>query len=556
MERLPHCLAALVLALAGCNGMVGEPGSWPEGVEPVGPFVDDVVPPVVDPITCEVESIGDTPMRRLAQDQYVNAVEDLLGVRPSVDALPQDVRAGAFASNHAGNANESHVDAYLLLAEQSVAEALALPSWTPCSVAAAGTRECATEFIADFGQRAFRRPLLADEREDYATLFDLAETFEEGIALVSAAMLQAPQFLYVIEGDYEAEVGRRVDVGPYELATRLALFLWRSIPDDILLAAAAAGELETDEEISAQVRRMLRTERATTMITEFHFDWLGLNGNSHVTTLDLVAKEDPAFDGLRDSLRAETETFVQHLFSEEGDGRLETLLTANYSFLNRELGAFYGVSVDSDELVRTNLDPTQRAGILTQGSVLAVHGKGAQSAPIQRGLLIRELILCQPLAAPPGQIMADDPVPDPEVPRRDQFEEHRANPMCAQCHSVIDPLGFGFEHYDGRGVWRDDDGGQPVDASGSLSRADVEGDFVGVPELADLLGQSDDVRSCVTRQWTRFALGRLEVRADACSLARLGSFLEDSDGDLRELIVGIATSELMRTRAVSAPEAE
>jgi hypothetical protein len=263
----------------------------------------------------------------------------------------------------------------------------------PCDPAQAGEAVCAGRFIDTFGRRAFRRPLTTAEKQPLEALYADARAkigldFTGALGLVIQAFLQSPRFLYLWQGDdAPALEAGLVRCGPWEIASRLSYFLWSTMPDEALFAAAAAGKLGAPADIDAQAQRMLADPRARPTLRNFYTQWLGL------AQADEVSKDPAAFPTftpeLRASMAAEFDAFVTHV-TFEGDARLETLLTAPFSFLNPSLAKLYGVAgVAGPELRRRDLDPVQRAGVLTQGLFLAAHALPYATSPVQRGKVVR-----------------------------------------------------------------------------------------------------------------------------------------------------------------------
>jgi hypothetical protein len=507
-------------------------------------------PPEV--LNCDPIEPGDAPIRRMTRVEYNNTVRDLLGEEshPGSSFVPEEEALGF-------NNQATSLGVTQLLAEQmmNAAEAIAakavsnLPALMPyCDAATAGEDACATMFIERFGKRAFRRPLAPDEASRFFELFAWGRStidYKGGLGLVIQAMLQSPHFLYRVElgmpDPVEADV---VPLGPYEIASRLSYLLWNSMPDDELFAAADAGELATREQIAAQARRMLEHPHARQAVANFHSQWLKL------THIETAAKDEATYplyhDGLRSLWKQETEAFLEHVVF-DGEGDVKTLLSAPYSMMNAELAAFYGITESpplGEEFERVELDPTRRAGILTQASLLAVNAKPNQSSPVHRGKFVREMLLCQLLPPPPNNVEIKPPEVTPGVTTRERFKEHSSNPECASCHVMMDPIGFGFEHYDGIGLWRDEDQGLPVDASGGLyGTRDSDGTFNGAIELAKKLASSVEVRQCVATQWFRFGYGRAEGKTDACAMAEIQGAFAASGDNIKELLVALTQTE-------------
>jgi hypothetical protein len=254
---------------------------------------------------------------------------------------------------------------------------------------------------------------------------------------------------------------------------------------------------------------------------------------------------------LAQAMIAETREFVSGLMV-GGDGKLTTLLTSTTSTIDPALARLYKVPGVTATGPRT-LDGSQRAGIMTQASFLASHATAADSHPVKRGKLVADRLLCQDLPLPP------DNVPDPkpaaaDLPTRQRYAEHGASACAAACHSIIDPLGFAFEKYDAIGGFRTTDGGQPVDATGTVMLGGQQRSFKDAVELVNLLAQSDEVRACMGQQWLRFALRRQDGPGDAASLASAQEAFRKSSYDIRELIVGLTRTHAFTHRTASMGE--
>jgi len=221
--------------------------------------------------------------------------------------------------------------------------------------------------------------------------------------------------------------------------------------------------------------------------------------------------------------------------------------------MNADLAAFYGITgPTSAKFEKVDLDPAERSGFLTHASLLALNAKTNQSSPVHRGKFVREMLLCQMMPNPPNDKEIVPPEIDPKATTRQKFDQHSADPYCASCHHLMDPIGFGFEHYDGIGSWRDKDHGFPVDSKGELTGTeDVDGTFDGVPELAKKLAESQEVRQCIATQWFRFGYGRKEADEDACSLQKVDEAFAAAGYDIKELIVALTqTDAFMYRKAV------
>jgi hypothetical protein len=519
----------------------GAPGALPgtPGV-PGGPTGPAVTPG--GPATCASPTVGSSPVRRLTHVEYNNAVADLLGDRSQpANGFPDDGQVGLF-NNAAGHAVPPLLAEGYLNSAVQLAERVNIRTLVGCDLAVAA---CAPEFIQRFALRAYRRPLRPEEAQRLLQVFENARTkadVETGARAVVAAVLVAPQFLYHFEsGGQESGTPGVKKLAPFELAARLGSFLWASLPDSELLDAAAGGRLSTREQVQAQAERMLKDPRARAATNVFYERWFGLH------ELDNANKDPQLFpeftQELREAMREETVRFVNHVVW-EGDGKLATLLSAPFSFVDARLAALYGVAAPSGQgLQRASLNPAERAGIVTHPSMLAGYSPMVDSSPFKRGAWVRTRILCQELAVPPNDI-PELPAPKEGVSNRERAEQHTQAAACNACHQLIDGLGFGFEQYDAIGRVRTMDRGLPVDTSGEVTfTADIDGKFNGGAELAQRLARSEQVRDCAPTQWLRYAMSRPEASEDACSLQQVKRSFATSGGNLKELLVALTQSD-------------
>ncbi|HWB75372.1 MAG TPA: DUF1592 domain-containing protein [Nannocystaceae bacterium] len=541
-------------ASAGEGGSAASDGSG--GSDGDGGSDDGGVP------SCEAPSIGPTALRRMTASQYNHTIRDLLGYDGEAAAdFSADERVGPFTSNFAAPVSDLQVEQYMDAAEDLAVWAVGdLGALLPCDPAVTGESECAAQLIAELGPRAYRRPLTQAELDALQGVYEDGRAqgdFANGIRVAVQGMLQSPWFLYHVEfGQDDGVSGELVALTDHELASRLSYFLWDTMPDDELFAAADAGDLTSDDGIVAQVDRMLADDKAREGVAHFHLQWLGVD---EVDQVEKSPEYFPSFDSaLALAMREETAAFANHVVLDD-DGMLGTLLGASYTLSDDPgLLALYGATLPADHVAGDPipLPGDQRAGLLTQASVLAKHAHANQTSPVHRGKLVRENLLCQPLQPPPPDVDNVPPSPDPDATTRERFEQHRADPACSGCHNLIDPIGFSFEHYDGIGAWRDMEAGAPVDASGELIATDVDREIDGALDLTAALGESEIVQSCVARQWFRFALGRNETLDDTCSTDQLDASFAGSGGDIREVIRTLALSDAFRNRRPEAAASE
>jgi len=515
-------VAATALALGACGGK----GSGSGTTTQAAPLC------AADP--------GPAPLRRITRFEFGRTIADLTGVDPSVaQTLPPDEETLDFDDIAAAYSVSSlHAGRYLEVAEQAAATLTA--NVTGMTVLAGcdptgGDAACVSAFVAAFGRRAWRRALTDDEQAAMLQLY--AETADpkptDGLAGVVATMLQAPQFLYRPEPGI-AGAGAPQPVDGYGLATRLSYLLTGAGPDETLLAAAEAGTLATETGLLTQTDRLLNDPRAADLFVHFASEWWEIEP---LATMDKDESLYPAWtDSTPAALAKETTLFLSDAW--KNGPTLASLLTAPVTFADTALASYYGLPAPSgDGYQRIALDRTRAAGMLTQGSFLAVHAKANQTSPVLRGKFVRAQLLCTPPPPPPPSIVVSPPVVDPRLPTRQRFAQHTADAFCASCHTLMDPIGFAFENYDPIGRWRDTDADVPVDATGTLTGTDVDGDLNGIPSLAAKLAVSAEVGTCAATQWFRYAFGRSEqTSGDLCAISALASTLTGPGGDFKQMV--------------------
>lgn len=504
------------------------------------------------------------PLRRLTRNEFNNTIRDLLNdtSRPA-DDLAGDVDSDSSGYNKGGSVAAVDARQLMEVAEKLAASAVGkLDSLVPCKplpTEAAKQNECAGQFVQMFGHRAFRRPLTSAERDVYKAYYTktrsaLSASFQDSIRLVVAVMLQSPNFLYRWElGPTAArKQGSVILFNDHEMASRLSYGLWASMPDEELFAAAQAGDLHTPQQIEAQARRMLKHDKAKGMLKDFQTQWLGMNDLPRVQK---DARVYPNFNAaLAASMAAESDAFFAEVMGPKGDGKLRTLLTAPFSFVNESLASVYGLTgVTGSNLRKVDLDPTRRAGMLTQAAFLTSHGAPGGSHPVKRGAELLERLLCVELPVPPANLPPVNP-PKENVSTRERFADHGKNSCAVGCHALIDPLGFAFEYYDGVGAYRANDGGKPVDATGTIELGGKVGSFKNAIELSNLLAESDEVKQCMSKQLLRYMLKRKDLVGDEASLDKVAKAFAGAQYDVRELIVALTTTNIFLSRQPSLEE--
>ena len=539
--------AVPLVVLLGCKGVISDKGGGN------GTGGGGTTQTVAD--LCKQEGpglhVGRTLLRRLSRPQFNNTVRDLLGITDNpAAALSPDERIGPFTSNGIAPITDLIVQQHGEVAARVAAEAAPnMGRISPCDLTADSTDTCARQFITSFGLRAYRRPLLPAEVDQYAALFTMgrgtANDVSHGFQLLLQAFLQNPFFLYHADvGASGVPSATPVALTPYELAARLSYFLWNTLPDDQLFARAADQTLTDPGVLSTQVDRMLSDPRAGDAIPSFHMQWLGIDDMSSV---DKDTTLFPQFNAaLVTAMQGETAAFADYVVR-SGDGLLATIFTAPFSFPQGPLFALYGMTQPAGFKAgdRVTLPTGQRAGILTQSAFLATQAHADQTSPVHRGLAVRQNILCQTIPPPPPTVKAVPPAVTSDTTQRQRFAVHESNPNCNGCHQMMDPIGLGFENYDAIGAYRTTENGAPIDASGEIvnAAADTAGTFDGVVDLGQKLAASRQVSDCVADQWFRFALGRMESNDDACAMAAIQAGFASSGGNIRQLLKQIVLSD-------------
>lgn len=401
----------------------------------------------------------------------------------------------------------------------------------------------AEKILSSLMRRAYRRPVttndLAKPMEFYRNT-SATEGFEAGIEAALSAVLVSPEFLFRVERDPEGLAANTAyPVSDLTLASRLSFFLWSSIPDDELLAAAERGELHKPRILEKQVRRMLADERTLNLVRNFGEQWLHLRNLESVTPdLRLFPDFD---DNLRQAFRRETEMHFETVLRE--DRSVLDLLKADYTFLNERLARHYGIpNVHGSQFRRVALGrDSVRGGLLRQGSVLTVTSYATRTSPVLRGKWILDNLLGTPPSPPPPNVpnLKENTIAA-NLSVRERLAEHRANAQCASCHNLIDPPGFALENFDAVGRWRTLEEGKPVDAAGGLPDGSA---FDGVAGLeAGLLKRPELFASALTEKLLTFALGRGVEHYDAPGVRKIVRDAAKEDYRLSSIIVGLAKS--------------
>lgn len=523
------------------------------------------------PLTAGTHVIGMSFRRQLAPDETVQTLRNTLDVVPLPTAPPQlldldvsidgrIVRSLKVPSYRLSpRYSQQNFPRDVLEIDVTGPQAKAARGDTPsrrriftCTPRSAADEDlCARRIAANLAHRAWRRPVGEVELAPLLKVFAAARTgsdFDHGVAAMVEALLVSPRFLIVAESDPAgAAPGSVHPLADLDLATRLSLFLWSSIPDDALLASAEAGRLHEPAELQRQVARMLDDPRAAALTRNFAGQWLYLR-NLDQQRPDFASFPD--FDvRLRQAMARETELFFDHVV--RNNRSLLDFLEADYTFLNQRLAAHYGIGgVSGTAFRKVALDPAwHRGGLLGQASILTVTSYGNRTSVVKRGKWILDNLLAAPPPPPPPDVPALKESHDGRLlTAREQLELHRARPACAGCHARMDPLGFALENYDAIGGWRTRDAGQVIDAAATLPDGTR---FAGSDGLrALLLARKDQFAGAFTEKLMTYALGRGLGPQDMPAVRRIVAAAAADGYRARTVIAGIAASVPFTLRKV------
>jgi hypothetical protein len=524
-----------------------------------------------------------SPLRRVSRVEYDNMVRDLLGdtTQPAKAFPPESpLTEGVnfLANTYQGVSNlivQDYEQAAETLAETAVSSPATLQKILPCTTQ---DPTCATKFIETWANVAFRGQLDAASEASLVQLYtDTAAQFDftTGIQAVITAVLESPRFLYVLEFG-AGGAGPVVPLTPTEVAARLALFLWRSVPDATLLGAAQSGELTTAAEVEAQATRMLADPKATGALDDFTTQWMQLQSTPALgkDTQFAVWNADPKIGA---ELVDETLTnFAQEVL---GTGTLTDLLTSSSTYVNSDLATFYGSgpgngpialgqgptvtvadsAISDTAFVRTMIP--HRAGVLTNAGVLATQAHTTLPSSVLRGKLVREQVLCDVIPPPPPNVPAPATSVTDGGTTRSVLEAHFNKQPCVGCHQYMDPIGLGFGFFDATGAYQPDDangsdaGGPPIDATGQVlapKPGELSARFNGATDLATQLASATQTRECFALQELRYALSRVESLDDACSAQGIYGTFSSAQFSIEGLLVAITGSDAFRYRATPA----
>lgn len=516
---------------------------------------------------------GRVTMRRLNRTEYRNTIRDLIGVDfdPTEDFPSDDIGHGFDNIGDVLTMSPVLMERYLAAAESILQRAIVANPPPPASqqrlLACSADKpkaEQTREVLLRFASRAYRRPATKDEVERLAGLAESAsaggQSWEAGLQLAMQAVLCSPKFLFRAELDDRPDSPDARPLDEYQLASRLSYFLWSTMPDEALTQLAAENQLRAN--LDVQVKRLLEDPKSDSLVENFALQWLQLK---RLVSFTPDPQRFPQFSNrLRSSMLEETKRFFASVMRE--DRSILDLLATDYTFLNEQLARHYGIidtqgtragqkpvrpggqPIRGDDFVRVALADSERGGLLTQASVLTVTSNPTRTSPVKRGRWVLEQILGTPPPPPPPNVPVLPEGSQAELTGslRQRFEQHRSNPVCANCHARMDPIGFAFENYDAVGTFRTKDGAFDIDPAGQLPDGRS---FQSWAELKELLKEQKDLFAhCLSEKMLIYALGRGLEYYDQPAVERIVAALQGDNYRFSTLVREIARSDAFQKR--------
>jgi len=570
---------------AGANGSFGGTGSGTAGATGVGGAAIGAggAPAVV----CNTPAPGRSPIRRLTTYEYDNTVRDLLGDTTSPGSLlpaQTDSKENWFGNDaDYQSVPDTLIEKYQSISADIAARATAntaalgrLHSCAAKTLAASDEEACARSIATAIAPRAYRRAAVSGDIDDLVSLYRSVRalsstvTFASGVAAMLEAVLQSPEFLYRVEfGTTAAESAAVKRVTGREMATRLSYLLWQTMPDAKLFQAADAGELDTNDGVLAQAKKLLDDPKSHATLAFFFDNFLPIPDLAGLSREpDLFPTWSPSIGA---AMRNEVQRVLEHEIFENteptgsyGAGSWPAILTSNYTFVNQALFSFYGASafasgsqVTGTDFKKVLLNTDQRLGLLTLGGIMAGGTTSNRTNPVLRGIFVVNRVMCADLELPVGLA---PPQIDPYSGKtaRERVAKHSQDAFCAGCHKIIDPLGLPFENYDAIGLYRTSEKwtdpntnityDTAIDASGSVPG--VIGTAKNAVELVRILATADTTQECFASHWMHFAYGRSLDETDACNQQSLRNAFKASGYNVKQLVLALTQTDAFLYRSV------
>jgi mono/diheme cytochrome c family protein len=507
---------------------------------------------------------GPFVIRRLTKTEYGNTLHDLTGVDPSIaDDLPDEVSGEGYLNS----LSALQLEQYLKIGDKVLDRIVAPKGAPPTAIekrlfgtrAAAGTppREAAREVARSLARKAYRRPPTPAELDVLVAAYDLGRanklSYQQSLHLMLKAILVSPQFLFITPVEPGSSSGI-VPLDDYQLASRLSYLLWATMPDDQLMALAENGTLHQPAVLDAQVLRLLKDPRSRALFDGFGAQWLGVGGlKRQVFDSAIFPQMTPQ---LRTAMYDEARLFFESIVRENES--IIRFVDGDYTYLNGSLAPIYGLegAVAGPAMRRVNLSHGNRGGILAMPGVLAATSFPNRSSAVKRGVWVLEQVLGEHVPAPPPNVPALDQQDQASVKNmtlRERTELHRANPVCANCHQVLDPIGFGLENFDAIGQWRDrDSNGKPIDAAGELPGGER---FSSPKDLKVIIaGRADALSRNLVEKLLAYALCRRLEGYDEIVVDHLNQEVAEDGYRMQTLIKSVVTSYPFMNRRIGRKE--
>lgn len=492
-------------------------------------------------------------IRRLTKTEYGNTLHDLFGVEPSIaDGLPDEVSGEGYLNS----LSPLQLEQYLAIADKVLSRILSPEGSPPTEqqqrlfgeppAPGEDPREAARAIARTLARKAYRRPATEAELDVLVETFGLGRrndlSYQESLHLMLKAVLVSPQFLFITpagEVETDAEV---VPLDDYQLASRLSYLLWGTMPDDELMALADRGTLHEQAVLEAQVKRLLQDPRSRALFDGFGAQWLGVGGLESQVFDPKVFPQMTA--GMRRAMYDEVRLFFESIVRENQS--VIRFVDGDYTYLNETVAAIYGLegTVAGPEMRKVRLSDDNRGGVLGMPGVLAATSFPNRTSAVKRGVWVLEQVLGEHVPAAPPDVPALDQQDEgtaANLTLRERTELHRTNPVCANCHKILDPIGFGLENFDAIGRWRDrDDNGEPIDAAGELPSGER---FSSPKDLkAIIAGRKDDLARNLVEKLLAYALGRRLEGYDEIVVDNLMQEIAEDGYRMQTLVTAVVTS--------------
>ncbi len=498
-----------------------------------------------DKYDCSAKSTSGPPeLRLLTSEEYQRTVQDVLKVAVDYRSqLPKDPAIFGFKNNTSvGTVSDSHATSYMDAAINIADETRPkLKTLVGCDETEGAT--CAQKIIDDLGAKLWRRPLTADESKPLVDLFSktYAKSKTEAMSLLLASILNSPNFLY------RSEIGKNGALSAYELASALSYFFWGTVPDKELRDLAVNGTLIQDSVLLAQASRLLKDPKSVFVVNDFSNGWLG------ASTVKFIAKDATKYpqwtQDIKNDLVAESEKTFEYIFRQP-TASYKDLVASDFTIGSERLASYYGTKTVKDgSVTKIDFSKTTRRGVLGYGAILASLASQTETNPFKRGDFVLSKIFCDLPPPTPEGLKFEPPKPDETLTSRERFAQHSNKPACKGCHIGIDGIGFGMEDFDAVGLFRTEDNGKAVDASGTVVHIDgKDRPFDGAGQLSAHIADSRQAKRCYVMQWYRLAQGRIERERDVCAVRELADQFEAGTLPLSELVIKVITHKSFTKR--------